>query len=808
MFSEENVEPDSQSTSSLIPEPSEFEATVTTDKNSTKTEALTPSPDDVASPLSAAVLPQKVSTTPVKSESNATNAISGNETQNRTTLPLIESTSPSSFNTAQLSARQRWLTLSKSNAEAAAVARLTRDNTMNNHLVSAPTAAERSEHASSRTVSNQRCPRSNKRSHQEAITPPSTLSTVSSIFSSASSSSVQGTVARSSGLLDEYYADDETEIDRDEEKAGLGSDGEDDSTTGRSLPLSPQFLNRSGGNKRMRLLVGGFETEPDPSCPGSVMQTTSMPTSPSSLKPVGILRHQLPPVRHQSGTIQKTVRFKIPTLEEEDDVLTEIDSDSDSDIEMSSLPLRSKADGPTAGSGISMDSLETDDATASKPSSFPSTWLATAGSSSRPNSSDTKPALPSPFSMSRPFPSWRKTFGTDKDDSDNVERHITIQQQQLDVEMSSPKSKSAFWSPPRLRPSFSDISAASSRVPSHLPPTTPVPPPQPSLEDTLSPASASASAPSSPETPRVPKMRRSATLPMVSKSKAYSDANLLIHYEGLVPSFAAAAKISDSSATGLMATDDSGYVADTSAESVDLDLSLGHEEQGPQSPSRGPSSSSRIFDENARMSSSSLSLTTTKADVANGKATTYHPYRRPAAAAVASTPSRSATPRLVRSASQSPPSASFQRPSLRRTLSSQFLILVSLHYVGTAATPPAYQGLTTAFVRGQEKLNCLPNKESPSSRWSLGLTDEDIKYFQSILTPSGLVQDADDLQHFNNDWMGKFQGQSKLVLKPSSTEHVSKILAYCNKKSISSRIFVGVVLISQWFRATGIVNQD
>ncbi|KAF9973151.1 hypothetical protein BGZ65_009418, partial [Modicella reniformis] len=60
------------------------------------------------------------------------------------------------------------------------------------------------------------------------------------------------------------------------------------------------------------------------------------------------------------------------------------------------------------------------------------------------------------------------------------------------------------------------------------------------------------------------------------------------------------------------------------------------------------------------------------------------------------------------------------------------------------------------------------------------LTDKDIEYFKSILAPSAVSQDEEDLEAFNIDWLQKYRGQSKLVLKPSTTEQVSKILKYCN----------------------------
>ncbi|KAF9965809.1 hypothetical protein BGZ70_004074 [Mortierella alpina] len=65
------------------------------------------------------------------------------------------------------------------------------------------------------------------------------------------------------------------------------------------------------------------------------------------------------------------------------------------------------------------------------------------------------------------------------------------------------------------------------------------------------------------------------------------------------------------------------------------------------------------------------------------------------------------------------------------------------------------------------------------------LSDEDIAYFRTILAPSGITQDKEDLQVFNSDWLRKYRGQSKLVLKPASTEQVSKILRYCHDNKLA-----------------------
>ena len=49
-----------------------------------------------------------------------------------------------------------------------------------------------------------------------------------------------------------------------------------------------------------------------------------------------------------------------------------------------------------------------------------------------------------------------------------------------------------------------------------------------------------------------------------------------------------------------------------------------------------------------------------------------------------------------------------------------------------------------------------------------------------------MSQDAtDDLEPFNSDWMRKYKGHAKLVVKPSSTEEVSKVLKYCNDNMLA-----------------------
>lgn len=49
-----------------------------------------------------------------------------------------------------------------------------------------------------------------------------------------------------------------------------------------------------------------------------------------------------------------------------------------------------------------------------------------------------------------------------------------------------------------------------------------------------------------------------------------------------------------------------------------------------------------------------------------------------------------------------------------------------------------------------------------------------------------MSQDAsDDLEPFNSDWMRKYRGHTKLVIKPGSTEDISRILKYCNDNMLA-----------------------
>lgn len=71
------------------------------------------------------------------------------------------------------------------------------------------------------------------------------------------------------------------------------------------------------------------------------------------------------------------------------------------------------------------------------------------------------------------------------------------------------------------------------------------------------------------------------------------------------------------------------------------------------------------------------------------------------------------------------------------------------------------------------------------------ITSEHIDHFRSILGEDaavidGVTQDATaDIEAFNKDWMNKYRGHTKLVLRPKSVEEVSKVLKYCNENKLA-----------------------
>ncbi|KAH9944485.1 FAD-binding domain-containing protein [Epithele typhae] len=71
------------------------------------------------------------------------------------------------------------------------------------------------------------------------------------------------------------------------------------------------------------------------------------------------------------------------------------------------------------------------------------------------------------------------------------------------------------------------------------------------------------------------------------------------------------------------------------------------------------------------------------------------------------------------------------------------------------------------------------------------VTEEDLAHFAQFLPPTSILSTltpspspAEELAPFNNDWMNKYHGKSTTVLKPRTTEEVSKIVKWCSQRRI------------------------
>lgn len=71
-------------------------------------------------------------------------------------------------------------------------------------------------------------------------------------------------------------------------------------------------------------------------------------------------------------------------------------------------------------------------------------------------------------------------------------------------------------------------------------------------------------------------------------------------------------------------------------------------------------------------------------------------------------------------------------------------------------------------------------------------TLDHVKHLRSLLSSSSslistLDQSAsgEELDGFNVDWMGKYKGQSRVVVKPKNTQEVADVMKYCYEQGIA-----------------------
>jgi hypothetical protein len=52
--------------------------------------------------------------------------------------------------------------------------------------------------------------------------------------------------------------------------------------------------------------------------------------------------------------------------------------------------------------------------------------------------------------------------------------------------------------------------------------------------------------------------------------------------------------------------------------------------------------------------------------------------------------------------------------------------------------------------------------------------------FRELLGPDSVVTDPNELLKYNTDWTGQFKGHSRVLVKPKSTDDVSRLLKHCS----------------------------
>ncbi len=64
------------------------------------------------------------------------------------------------------------------------------------------------------------------------------------------------------------------------------------------------------------------------------------------------------------------------------------------------------------------------------------------------------------------------------------------------------------------------------------------------------------------------------------------------------------------------------------------------------------------------------------------------------------------------------------------------------------------------------------------------IDQQDLRAFRHMIGQDNVLTEPHDLEPYNVDWMNKYRGNSKLALRPKTTQEVSKILAHCHERRL------------------------
>ena len=89
--------------------------------------------------------------------------------------------------------------------------------------------------------------------------------------------------------------------------------------------------------------------------------------------------------------------------------------------------------------------------------------------------------------------------------------------------------------------------------------------------------------------------------------------------------------------------------------------------------------------------------------------------------------------------------------------------------------------MLTKKLLSQLAFTCANIKRKPYKK----LEPNDINHFRNILSPHSILTEPHDVEPYNKCFRQIDVGHSQLVLLPSTTEQISKILQYCNQHSLA-----------------------
>jgi hypothetical protein len=89
-------------------------------------------------------------------------------------------------------------------------------------------------------------------------------------------------------------------------------------------------------------------------------------------------------------------------------------------------------------------------------------------------------------------------------------------------------------------------------------------------------------------------------------------------------------------------------------------------------------------------------------------------------------------------------------------------------------------------------LRCARRWQHSSAQTSLNhITPDDIAHFAQFLPQNAILSTLppisvppSEIDQYNIDWMGKYRGASTTVLRPQTTEQVSRIMKWCHERRI------------------------